>query len=108
VAWITPLRAASAGFNYDLSPNPVATNGRGALDDASSAAFRAADNVSDFSVGLKHQPWASGGWNKFAEGVDQSAVIREALTSDAATFRPNYVGGVLSEDSSGLSRISVK
>lgn len=27
VAWITPPRAASAGFNYDLSPNPVATNG---------------------------------------------------------------------------------
>jgi hypothetical protein len=31
VAWITPLLAASAGFSYDLSPNPVATN---TLDDA--------------------------------------------------------------------------
>jgi RHS repeat-associated protein len=83
----------------NMSEGVGAAKGLGALDDASSAAFRAANNVSDFTVGLKHQPWASGGWNRFAVGVDQSAVIREALTSNTATFRPNYVGGVLSEDS---------
>lgn len=76
-----------------------ATNTLGALEDASSAAFRAADNVADFRVPLKHQPGAAGNWSRFGQGVDQQAAIREALMSDAATFRPNYVSGVLSDDS---------
>lgn len=71
----------------------------GALDDASTAAFRAADNVGDFAVPLKHQPGAGGNWSRFAEGVDQQAAIREALTSDAATFRLNYVNNVASDSS---------
>ncbi len=75
---------------YDSPRYPYATNAIGALDDASSAAFRAADNVTDFRVPLKHQPGAAGNWSRFGQGVDQQAAIREALTSDAATFRPNY------------------
>ena len=71
----------------------------GALDDASTAAFHAADNVADFSVPLKHQPGAGGNWARFGNGVDQQAAIRDALTSDAAAFRVNYVDGVASDTS---------
>jgi len=75
------------------------TRGLGMLENASTAAFRAADNVDDFSVAAKHQPWAGGNYSKFDWGLDQQAVIREALTSDSASFLPNYIGAALSEDS---------
>jgi hypothetical protein len=75
------------------------TRGLGMLENASTAAFRAADNVGDFSVAAKHQPWAGGNYSKFDWGLDQQAVIREALTSDSASFLPNYIGAALSEDS---------
>jgi hypothetical protein len=58
-----------------------------------SIAFRAADNVDDFTVPLKHEPWASGNYARFAEGVDQHALIREALRSDGAMFLPNNRAG---------------
>jgi len=59
------------------------------LDDASRAAFDAADNVGSFSVKPKHLPGGGGKYNKFDYGVDPNAAIREALTSDAAQFLPN-------------------
>ena len=59
------------------------------LDDASRAAFEAADNVGSFTVKSKHLPGAGGTYNKFDYGVDPNAAIREALTSDSALFLPN-------------------
>lgn len=61
----------------------------GALDDASQAAFRAADNIDDFTVPLKHQPWASGNYARFADDVDQQGLIAQALRSEGAMFLPN-------------------
>ena len=71
-------RAAAAEARWD-----------GALSDASKAAFKAADRADDFTVPLKHQPGARGGQGVFAEGVDQTATIWEALRSPDAMFRPN-------------------
>ena len=42
---------------------------------------------------------AAGNRSRFGQDVDLQAAIREALTSDAATFRPNNVNRVLSDDS---------
>ncbi len=96
----TPSRAARPPVHLRHSSRFVAPRVTvGALDDASGAAFRAADNVADFSVPLKHQPGAGGNYARFAEGVDQQSAIRAALTSDAATFRVNYVNGVASDTS---------
>ena len=62
----------------------------GALDDASQAAFKAAnDGVEDFQIPLKHLPGAGGSWSKFAPGVDAKAAIRDALVSPNAQFLPN-------------------
>ncbi len=59
------------------------------LDDASRAAFDAADDIGSFSVKLKHLPGSGGRYNKFDYGVDPNAAIQEALRSDAAQFLPN-------------------
>ena len=72
---------------YDSSASFVAPGS--ILDDASRAAFDAADNVGSFSVKPKHLPGGGGKYNKFDYGVDPNAAIREALTSDAAQFLPN-------------------
>jgi hypothetical protein len=72
-------RAARAG---------AATTSVGALEDASSAAFKAADDIDGFTVGNKHLPGAAGKWNKFQAGVDPKAVIEEALRSPNAHFLP--------------------
>ena len=61
----------------------------GALDDATQAAFRAADNVGAFAVKPKHLPGAGGRWNQFAQGVDPYAAIEDALRSGNARFMPN-------------------
>jgi hypothetical protein len=63
-------------------------SGRG-LAAASRAAFRAAENVSNFQVPLKHLPGAGGNWAKFAEGVDLRGAIAQALQSAGARFLPN-------------------
>jgi hypothetical protein len=48
------------GWRRAPSRAGVAPQTVGALDDASRAALRTADNVDDFTVPLKHQPWVSG------------------------------------------------
>jgi hypothetical protein len=70
----------------------VAANGGSRLAEASSSAFRAADNVGDFTVSAKHLPGAGGRWNKWAEGVDINGTIANALRSDGAAFLPNAGG----------------
>jgi hypothetical protein len=70
----------------------VAANTGSRLAEASSSAFRAADNVGDFTVSAKHLPGAGGRWNKWAEGVDINGTIANALRSDSATFLPNAGG----------------
>lgn len=63
--------------------------GSSVLREASEAAFRAADDLSGFTVKAKHLPGASGGWAKFGYGVDPRAAVRQALTSEGAVFAPN-------------------
>ncbi|MGH8879209.1 MAG: RHS repeat-associated core domain-containing protein, partial [Stackebrandtia sp.] len=70
----------------------LAANTGSRLAEASSSAFRAADNVGDFTVSAKHLPGAGGRWNKWAEGVDINGTIASSLRSDAATFLPNAGG----------------
>lgn len=94
-------RAASAGTttqeqvrrsDNELSPHPsagVAANAGSRLAEASSSAFRAADNVGDWTVSAKHLPGAGGRWNKWAEGVDINGAVANALRSDGASFLPN-------------------
>ncbi|HZD22401.1 MAG TPA: hypothetical protein VE569_03220 [Acidimicrobiia bacterium] len=92
--------ASLAARTYDDPDNAERTSTRpagsrlapraaSALEDASQAAFRAADNIDDFAVPLKHQPWASGSYARFTEGVDQQRLIARALRSDGAMFLPN-------------------
>jgi len=75
-----------------VSRDGVAANAGSRLAEVSSSAFRAADNVGDFSVSAKHLPGAGGRWNKWAEGVDINGTIANALRSDGATFLPNAGG----------------
>jgi hypothetical protein len=70
----------------------VAAEGGSALADASSGAFRAADNVGDWTVSAKHLPGAAGRWAKFAPGVDPQVAVQEALRSEGAAFLPNATG----------------
>ncbi len=70
----------------------VATNTVGALEEASTAAFRAADNIGDFSVSAKHLSGSGGNWNRFATGVDPNDSIAQALRSPSAQFLPNGEG----------------
>ncbi len=63
-----------------------------ALADASSTAFKAADNAGDWAVSAKHLPGAGGRWAKFAEGVDPQSAVQEALRSPDAAFFPNSGG----------------
>ena len=63
--------------------------GASALEDASAAAFKAADNIDAFTLSAKHLPGAGGTWTKFGSGVDPRAAIEEALRSKGAMFRPN-------------------
>jgi hypothetical protein len=74
------------------APRQVAANAGSRLAEASSSAFRAADNVGDFTVSAKHLAGAGGRWNKWAEGVDINGTIANALRSDGATFLPNAGG----------------
>ncbi len=88
-------RAAAAGakpFNMSTSwqaPDRAAANGGSRLAEASSSAFRAADNVGDWTVSAKHLPGAGGRWNKWAEGVDINGTVANALRSEGASFLPN-------------------
>jgi hypothetical protein len=65
--------------------------GASALEDASRASFKAAEGP--INISRKHLPGAGGRYNKFAEGVDADGVVREALRSPNAIFRPNPAGG---------------
>jgi RHS repeat-associated protein len=65
--------------------------GASALEDASQAAFNAAEGP--INISRKHLPGAGGRYNKFAEGVDVDSVVRDALRSPNALFRPNPGGG---------------
>lgn len=85
--------AKIARFSDEAAALAHAPQAIGALDDASRAAFRAADNVGDFTVPLKHQPWAGGNYGKFADGLDQRGLISEALRSDGAMFLQNNRAG---------------
>jgi hypothetical protein len=61
------------------------------LKEASQSAYKAADNVADFSVSNKHLMDAGGRWQKFAT-TDKSQVnswIEEGLRSQNAQFSPN-------------------
>jgi hypothetical protein len=71
----------------------VLGGGGGALEAASDAAFEAAGAASDFSVSAKHLPGSAGRWAKFAEGVDPSQLITDALSSPNASFHPNTIDG---------------
>lgn len=70
----------------------IAAEGGSALADASSAAFRAAGNVGDWTVRAKHLPGAAGRWAKFAPGVDRQVAVQQALRSEGAAFLPNATG----------------
>ena len=87
---------AGAGGLRRLLVSPLrrvgAANAGSRLAEASSSAFRAADNVGDFAVSAKHLPGAGGRWNKWAEGVDINGTIASALRSDGAAFLPNAGG----------------
>ncbi len=95
VASTTTSRSAQvrSGELSSHSVAMVAANTGSRLAEVSSSAFRAADNVGDFTVSAKHLPGAGGRWNKWGEGVDINGTIANALRSDAATFLPN-AGGV--------------
>jgi hypothetical protein len=80
--------AVSAGR---LAAKGVPRAGASALEDASQAAFKAAEGP--ISISRKHLPGAVGRYNKFAEGIDDDSVVREALRSPNAMFRPNPGGG---------------
>jgi hypothetical protein len=75
-----------------IASRSAQTAARG-LTQASKAAFRAAENVESFKVPLKHLPSAGGRWAQFAEGVDPTWAIRQALMSPNAAFLPNNVSG---------------
>ena len=83
---------ATARRTATQAADRIAANAGSRLAEASSAAFRAADNVGDFTVSAKHLPGAGGRWNKWAEGVDINGTIASALRSDGATFLPNPGG----------------
>lgn len=70
-----------------LGKSAATKGGLGALEEASEAAFRASQGP--IKISRKHFPGAGGGYNKFAEGVDIDATIREALRAPGAVFRPN-------------------
>jgi hypothetical protein len=70
----------------------VAAEGGSALADASSAAFKAADNAGDWTVSAKHLFGAGGRWAKFAEGTNPTELAQEALRSPDAQFLPNPNG----------------
>lgn len=86
-----PPRAAPRGMSALVSAGAAANTGS-RLAEVSNSAFRAADNVGDFTVSAKHLPGAGGRWNKWAEGVDINGTIASALRSDTATFLPNATG----------------
>jgi RHS repeat-associated protein len=65
------------------------TAGGSLLGAASRAAFQAAENIGNFRVPLKHLPGSGGSWSKFAEGVNPSGAIAEALQSANARFLAN-------------------
>lgn len=65
--------------------------GASALEDASHAAYKAAEGP--INISRKHLPGAGGRYNKFAEGVEVDSVVREALRSPNGMFRPNPGGG---------------
>lgn len=97
---VEPPQAVSAGERLGNEPagvvttvaTGVAANSGSRLAEASSSAFRAADNVGGFSVSAKHLPGAGGRWNKWAEGIDINGTIANALRSDGASFLPNAGG----------------
>jgi hypothetical protein len=62
------------------------------LAEVSRAAFRAADNVDDWTPTAKHLPNAAGRWNKWAQGVNIKGTVANALRSEGASFLPN-IGG---------------
>ena len=73
----------------------VADDAASVLDDASQAAYKAADYVDDFSVSNKHLLDAGGTWQKFATN-DKSVInnwIKDALNSPNAQFLPNNIDG---------------
>ena len=71
----------------------AAANTGSRLAEASSAAFRAADEVGDWTVSAKHLPGAGGRYNKWAEGVDINRSVANALRSEGASFLPNTASG---------------
>jgi RHS repeat-associated protein len=63
------------------------------LEQASNAARIAALRVGEFAVSAKHLPGAAGRYGKFASSVNIREVIKEALLSPNASFKPNPGGG---------------
>lgn len=83
-----PLSLVSGFFR---ATKGVPRAGVSALEDASQAGFKAAEGP--INISRKHFAGAGGRYNKFAEGVDVDSVVREALRSPNAMFRPNPGGG---------------
>jgi hypothetical protein len=80
--------------NYDRSAtgSSVAAEG-GALENASEAAFQAADNADDWTVSAKHLAGSGGNYSQFAAGTDPNALAADGLRSPDAQFYPNASGG---------------
>tara|TARA_B100000678_G_C18224542_1_gene508295 strand:+ start:1609 stop:2550 length:942 start_codon:yes stop_codon:yes gene_type:complete len=88
---LTPSVIRAAGTN--IGRFFAAERGLEALEGASSAAFKAADNVDSFTVSAKHLFGAGGRYRKFAQGANLNDLIAEALWSDRALFKPNTKAG---------------
>jgi RHS repeat-associated protein len=78
----------AARFAARVAAEAIA-EGTSVLEQASSAAFKAAENADAFTVGAKHLAGSGGRWAQFAEGTNPNALLQEALSSPGARFLPN-------------------
>ena len=84
---------AKSGRTISSSFKFASKQGASALQKASDAAFKAADNINSFKLTGKHLPQAGGNYAKFADGVKYNDVIRDALRSPSSLFIPDKISG---------------
>ena len=89
------LSVESRGTFTTPSTTLVATNSGSALADASSAAFRAADDPASIFIKNKHLASAGGNHAKFAsESISEvQGWVAQGLRSDGVQFLPNQLDG---------------
>jgi hypothetical protein len=85
-------RPRAPSYDQEATGSPVAAEG-GALENASEAAFQAADNADDWTVSAKHLAGSGGNYSQFAAGTDPNALAADGLRSPDAQFYPNASGG---------------